>query len=102
MDLLYKISISEAALTEFDEAYLYYKSIEDELGVKFANSINSEYVRLCQNPYLFKEVGKAVRQCIVETFPYVVHYKVIETEQEILIISVFHTARNPKIWKNRL
>lgn len=37
----------------------------------------------------------------IEKFPFLIHYTINEIEKTILIFAVFHTSRNPEIWKNR-
>ena len=39
------------------------------------------------------------RKAVVSRFPYVVLYR--EEAGEVVVISVFHTARDPSIWQSR-
>jgi len=48
-----------------------------------------------RNEILYRDV----RKLAVHRFPFVVLYRF--DDDEILIISVFHTARNPDDWKSR-
>lgn len=41
-----------------------------------------------------------VRMALVRRFPYVILYRVEATR--IVVVSVFHTSRDPKIWRRRL
>jgi len=41
-----------------------------------------------------------VRKAVVTRFPYIVLYR--EEAGEVLVISVFHTSRDPAVWQARL
>lgn len=43
---------------------------------------------------------KDARRAVVKRFPYVVIYQEMPTE--VLVISVFHTSRDPKEWQRRI
>jgi plasmid stabilization system protein ParE len=59
-----------------------------------------EVLNLITNmPRVHPVIYKNVRRAVVKRFPYVVYYEV-ETDR-IVIISVFHSSRNPSIWKAR-
>ena len=55
--------------------------------------------RIRQQPDFFPVVKKDVRQAIVAKYPYCVYYR--EDDQTILVTSIFHTSRNPAIWRRR-
>jgi len=101
MDSHFNLNISEAALEEFEDALNYYKSIQSGLEMRFAEAINSSFLTISQTPYAFQQIHNEIRHFVVKIFPYVIHYKVFESEQSVTIISVFHASRNPKSWKRR-
>jgi toxin ParE1/3/4 len=41
-----------------------------------------------------------VRKAVVSGFPYCVYYR--EVEGSVVILSVFHTSRDPKEWQERV
>jgi toxin ParE1/3/4 len=44
-------------------------------------------------------VYKDVRKAVVNRFPYVVLYR--EEPGALVVIAVFHAARDPNVWKSR-
>lgn len=44
---------------------------------------------------------KNIRHAILRKFPYAVHYRVF-SENLILILGIYHGARDPKLWEQRL
>lgn len=51
-----------------------------------------------RHPEIYPAVYKQVRQGVLRRFPYSVLYL---AEDDIIVISVFHSSRDPKIWKRR-
>ena len=45
-------------------------------------------------------VYQDVRKAVIRRFPFIVLYR--EDQGEIVVLSVFHTARNPAIWQSRV
>ncbi len=40
-----------------------------------------------------------VRKAVARRFPYCIYFR--ERDQRIIVLAVFHSARNPAIWKQR-
>ncbi len=56
--------------------------------------------QVAENPELHAAIYGEVRKAAVPRFPYIVLYR--EEADVLLVISVFHTARHPSIWKSRI
>jgi plasmid stabilization system protein ParE len=48
----------------------------------------------------YQVVYHETRRALVDGFPYAIFYKV--TDREIIIVSCFHTSRNPSAWRDGL
>jgi toxin ParE1/3/4 len=59
----------------------------------------SPLVRLLPEAKVEAAVYGDVRRAVVTRFPYVVLYR--EESEEVIVISVFHTARDPSLWQSR-
>lgn len=89
-----------AAEFEADESVAWYEEKEQGVGTRFREAIEATILSIKENPYTYPIVlGSAVRRAVVQGFPFIVVYTV--EHNLILILSVFHTSRNPIIWKNR-
>lgn len=87
------------ARVEFNEATDWYERRRAGLGVKFVARVREVLGRMAADPQRHATVYLDVRKALVPKFPYVVLYR--DETHEVLVISVFHTSRDPSIWKSR-
>jgi toxin ParE1/3/4 len=88
------------ARAEFDASADWYERQKPGLGVAFVGRVRDVLNRISANPQLHAVVYQNVRKAVVQRFPFVVLYQ--EDGGEVLVISVFHTSRNPSVWKSRV
>lgn len=88
------------AKAEFDAGSDWYEQQRVGLGVDFIARVREVLTRLAVNPSLHAAVYGDVRKAVVRQFPYVVLYR--EDAGEVVVIAVFHTARDPSIWQARV
>jgi plasmid stabilization system protein ParE len=93
------VVLRRAARAEFDEAYDWYEQRRPGLGDDFASSIRDVFNGIAANPSLHGVVLRDIRKAVVRRFPYCVYYRVKPTR--LVVISVFHTSRDPRIWQSR-
>jgi plasmid stabilization system protein ParE len=85
---------------EFDDSIAYYESEREGLGREFRAVIEQYFQRIADNPQWFPKVRGEVRRAVVlRRFPYVIHF--LSEAERIVILSVFHTSRNPQQLKRR-
>ena len=88
------------AAQEFDDSIAYYESKREGLGGEFRAIIEQSFQRIADNPERFPKVrGEVRRTVILRRFPFVIHF-LIEAKR-IVILSVFHTSREPEQLKYR-
>ena len=92
--------LRRVAEKEFDDSIAWYESEREGLGQKFRATIEQYFQRIADNPEWFPEVRGEVRRAVVRRFPFVIHF-LIEKER-IVILSVFHTSRDPSEWQRRV
>ena len=83
------------AQAEFDEAFDWYESQRSGLGVDFIDSLAIVINRINTNPKFYSIIFQDIRRAIVRKFPYAIFYR-IEAEQ-ITIIAIFHSKRDPEL-----
>jgi len=81
------------------EAYDWYQQREPELGAAFVREVDSCVKNIVLHPEMYPIVHKHVRQGLLRRFPYSVMYLI--AGDAIIVLSVFHAARDPKVWKRR-
>ena len=84
---------------EFDDAVAWYESEREGLGREFRVAIEEYFQRIADNPERFPEIRGEVRRAVVRRFPFVVHF--LSEKKRIVILSIFHTSRDPKQIKFR-
>lgn len=89
----YKIEIRPLAKIEVIEAYDWYESKKEGLGLEFLNELQYFYETLLRNPFTYSYFEEAVRQGKVNRFPYVVIYEVFD--EKIVVYSVFMAKQDP-------
>jgi plasmid stabilization system protein ParE len=90
----------EAAQMELDEAYEWYDIQVTGLGGKFIEEAWVAIRRIVVFPESCEEVAFGIRKCLIRRFPYLLMYRV--DQSEILVLAVAYQHRKPLYWKKRL
>jgi plasmid stabilization system protein ParE len=99
--LLFKIKIEQDALVDIQEITDWYNLQSKGLGVRFQKQVKTQINSLKSNPHIFAIRYQNIQCLLIKKFPFLVHYSIDEKNDIINIYAVFHTSRNPKIWKIR-
>lgn len=94
------LALLGAAREEFDDAFDWYENERPGFGVEFDASVRETFDRIVARPRLYQVVLADIRRAPVRRFPYLIFYRV-EPEQ-IVVISVFHSSRDPRVWQSRI
>ena len=85
---------------EFGESIAYYENKHQGLGHEFRAIVEQYFQRIADHPEWFPKIrGEVRRAVILRRFPFVIHF-LVESER-IVILSVFHTSREPGQLKYR-
>lgn len=93
--LLYKIVYSSVAEMEILEASIWYENQKIMLGDRFVGEVIKSINKIAENPHYYSIKTNEFREAIVNTFPYLIVYRINEVEKLVRVLSVFHTSRNP-------
>ena len=91
---LYKLIVTEIALTQLEESALYYEDKQKNLGFEFEREIADVLDIIENNPYLFPIKFAHFHEVVVNRFPYIIVYEI--AGKEIVILSIFHTKQDPE------
>lgn len=97
----YKILLHPFAEREFLEAQNWYEERLVGLGIRFEEKVQSHLQVIKRTPLLFPKKRKNFREAKINSFPYVIVYKILEKQKAVLLLSFHHTSRNPKNKYNR-
>ena len=84
---------------ELAEARQWYAHQREDLDVEFMNALDEALARIVSNPKQHPIVYRNLRRAVVRRFPFAVFYEV--AAEEIEVIAVFHSRRDPDRWKSR-
>jgi hypothetical protein len=96
----YNLFIGPGALADVQDAMDYYDEVKDGLGSRFVEELDEELKVLEVNPF-FEIRYDAVRCLPMKKFPFMIHFSVDESKNELKIRAILHTSRSPKVWKKR-
>lgn len=94
-----RIVFRKQAKAEFEDAGDWYERERSGLGIEFMVEIDGALARITANPQQFPYAHRDIRKAVVRRFPYCVYFRV--REERIVVLAVFHTAREPAGWKHR-
>lgn len=89
-----------AAELELKEAYDWYEERTLGLGTEFMRCVDGCVKLIRRHPEIFPATHKHIRQGVLRRFPYSVLYLI--SGGSVIVVSVFHSSRDPKIWKRRV
>lgn len=96
---MYKLIFKPLAEIDIAEAAIWYNFQREGLGEEFLLALEAKFNEIQRNPYQFSILYKTVRRAFPNRFPYGIFF--ITEENNIYILAVVHTSRNPKTWKKR-
>lgn len=93
----YKVVLYLKAQKELNESYKWYEKQKEGLGLKFLNQVQEALKLIAINPKFYPLKKRKYREFVMKVYPYLIVYKINETTNEVIVSSIFHTKRNPKL-----
>ncbi len=93
--MTYSIKLLPVVKKDLQQAKLWYKNINQNLADDFKKEVSKEINYISNNPEHYQKKYKELRQSIVHRFPYAIFYFVHLEKNQIVIVGVLHTSRNP-------
>ncbi len=96
----FELIISPTALSETDDAYVYYEESSVGLGDRFLKSLEDIYKKLSETPKFYGYISNAkdLRDVKLKNFPFVVIFQIVN--DTVFVLRVFNTSRNPTSLKS--
>jgi hypothetical protein len=91
----YKIILTPNAIANVEDGYAWYENQFQGLGDNFLFQLEIAYSKIAKNPtfYGFIDDEKIVRDLLVDKFPYLVVYKIVDAQ--IHILSIHYAKKHP-------
>jgi plasmid stabilization system protein ParE len=93
------IVLRRAARTEFDAAGDWYERQRPGLGLIFTAAVQKIFDRIAGQSRLYRAILLGIRSVPAPGFPYCVYYR--QRPSAIVVLAIFHTSRDPAVWKSR-
>ncbi len=94
------VRFTPEADAELAEARQWYAHQREDLDLEFMQIVDEALSRIVSNPNLYPIVYLTLRRAVVRRFPFAIFYEV--AADEIQVVAVFHSRRDPKSWKSRV
>jgi plasmid stabilization system protein ParE len=99
----FRVVIEKRAEWEFIEAVNFYDNRVPGLGQKFAREVYRIFQKVCEDPKRFRLETKLTRKVkIPPPWPYSIFFAVNAEKFEVVISTIWHSARNPEELRQRL
>lgn len=85
--------------TDLSKATDWYNQQQTGLGTRFFNAVKTQTGHLSENALHYAIRYDDIRCMKLKKFPYMVHYRIDESVSLVRVEALFHTSRNPEIWK---
>ncbi|MGQ7945655.1 type II toxin-antitoxin system RelE/ParE family toxin [Flavobacterium sp. WC2509] len=95
----FQLKIDTEALNDIQETFEWYEMQLKGLGLRYKTQVKKQINSLKKDPYLFSIKYNEIRCRKIEKFPFLIHYLINENTKNVIVFAVFHTSRNPEIWK---
>ena len=99
--MMYKLIILQSANQDIHDAAKWYEKRSNGLGKRFTSDVRKKVRLIERNPLSSTIRYDEVRTAVLSVFPFMIHYYIDEKDKTIVISAVFHTSRDPGIWKKR-
>lgn len=93
--LVYTSALSTKAQKEILVSWNWYEDRLEGLGDRFVNEVKDAILKIVNNPNRYPIKYKSYRQISVNTFPFLIIYRINERRKIVRIVSVFHTSKHP-------
>jgi len=92
------VVLTRQAAAELALARLWYNQQLDDLGSEFVAEFHRAAALMCEFPRAATNLARGYRRYMLRRFPYGLVYQ--EKDEILLVVAVWHSARNPKaLWK---
>lgn len=69
------------------------------LGAEFLLCVEEVLERIGRTPEMYRVVHHDVRRVLTRRFPYAVYYRI--AVNEVVVLGILHTRRDPREWQSR-
>jgi plasmid stabilization system protein ParE len=98
----FQITFQAEAEAEFNEAITWYDFQTDGVGQRFAREVYATLTEAAKDHGRFPFAGPTTQKIKMLDWPYSIYFTMLENLPKMIVVSVFHGARNPAELRRRL
>jgi plasmid stabilization system protein ParE len=91
--------VNPDAEEDLAEARAYLEEQREGLGDKFLSRVEEAFSRISQMPEAHAKIFQELRRALVRQFQYAIFYRV--DDDQVTVVAVYHTRRDPRGWQSR-
>ncbi len=101
-----KWRLHDAALAELESATAWYeRTLGSDRAAELIAAVNESIARIVERPSAFALITEPrleldLRRCVLSELPYTIVY--VDHGDEIVVVAIAHTRREPGYWRSRL
>ena len=80
----------------------WYTDISTDLGESFRELLDLQFDAIEKRPSNYSFAFDGVRFAKMKRFPYIVLFQVIDDNEDVYVLGVFHGSSNPDRWRQRV
>ena len=92
----YSTILSSRAQKEIAASWDWYEDRQAGLGDRFVKEVIIRLRQIEQSPERYPNKHKFYKETLVDTFPFLIIYRLNKRKKSVRILSVFHISQNPK------
>ena len=100
--MTFQVRFKGDAEAEFNEAIAWYDSQAEGVGQRFSREVSATLSEAATNPQRFYFAGPTTQKIKMLDWPYSIYFTLLEGSAQLIVVSVFHGARNPAELRRRL
>jgi plasmid stabilization system protein ParE len=100
--MTFRVIFESEAEAELNDAIAWYDAERDGLGQRFSNEVRTALSEAATNPQRFRFAGPTTQKMKLLNWPYSIYFTLLEPSAALIVVSVFHGARNPSELRRRL
>ncbi len=101
--MTFKVIAEAEAKREWNEAVDWYEGQEIGVGWRFDDELQAFLQTLAHNPERFRIAARLTHKAkMPEPWPHSIYFTINTEHREVIILAIWHSARNPEELKRRL
>ncbi|WEK36423.1 MAG: type II toxin-antitoxin system RelE/ParE family toxin [Candidatus Pseudobacter hemicellulosilyticus] len=93
---LFSVILSSRSVREISSSWEWYEDRAEGLGDRFVENVKAKIAQVVTNPTHYSARYKDYREASIDTFPFQLIFHLNSKKKTVRILSVFHSARNPR------